>query len=175
MARYWLSIGALALAGCASTGDAGLADAAEDAAFDMPWSGDTADPRDARPAPTVILDEAAAARLRANSGITLQWISWDNRGKALVGEDARGVWTIDAEQKARRGQGRVSVEGVITEIGEDYFIADALIEIEDAPDAGRQCSQRKPWRFAITQNRKYWRLREFEWCDGLTDYIDVYF
>ena len=24
-------------------------------------------------------------------------------------------------------------------------------------------------------NRRYWRMREFEWCDRLTDYIDIYF
>jgi len=27
----------------------------------------------------------------------------------------------------------------------------------------------------VTQNRRYWRIRTFEWCDDLTDYVDVYF
>jgi hypothetical protein len=40
---------------------------------------------------------------------------------------------------------------------------------------GRRCEQTGEWRFAVTQNRKYWRLRQFEWCDYLTDYIDIYF
>ena len=29
------------------------------------------------------------------------------------------------------------------------------------------------WVYA--DGRKYWRLRDFDWCDGLTDYIDIYF
>ena len=49
------------------------------------------------------------------------------------------------------------------------------IRIADTPDRGRLCEQTKSWRFAITQRRKYYRLREFEWCDGLTDYIDLHF
>ena len=51
---------------------------------------------------------------------------------------------------------------------------DGTIRIADTPDRGRLCEQTKSWRFAITQRRKYYRLREFEWCDGLTDYIDIY-
>ncbi len=43
------------------------------------------------------------------------------------------------------------------------------------PDAGRRCEANKAWRFAVTQNRPWWRLREFEWSDGLTDYVDIYF
>ena len=39
----------------------------------------------------------------------------------------------------------------------------------------RICEKTKDWHFAITQGRPYYRLREFEWCDGLTDYIDLYF
>ena len=50
-----------------------------------------------------------------------------------------------------------------------------LIRIADAPDPGRMCEATKSWHFAVTQNRRYYRLREFEWCDGLTDYIDIYF
>ena len=49
------------------------------------------------------------------------------------------------------------------------------IAIIDTPDPGRQCIRNGPMRFAVTQNRPYWRLREFEWCDGLTDYVDIYF
>ena len=67
------------------------------------------------------------------------------------------------------------VDGVITEIGEGYFILRGTVAITDTPDPGRECRADKIWRFAITQNRQYYRLREFEWCDGLTDYVDIYF
>jgi hypothetical protein len=47
---------------------------------------------------------------------------------------------------------------VITEIGDDYFLLNGRITIGDTPDAGRSC----------------YRLREFERCDYLTDYADIY-
>ena len=61
------------------------------------------------------------------------------------------------------------------QIGEGYFILRGTVAITDTPDPGRECRADKNWRFAITQNRQYYRLREFEWCDGLTDYVDIYF
>ena len=68
-----------------------------------------------------------------------------------------------------------SAAGRIGEIGRDSFTFIGTIRIADTPDRGRLCEQTKSWRFAITQRRKYYRLREFEWCDGLTDYIDLHF
>ena len=67
------------------------------------------------------------------------------------------------------------LDGTISEIGRDYFIFDGTIRIAETPDKGRLCEQTNTWRFAITQNRRFFRLREFEWCDGLTDYVDIYF
>ena len=60
-------------------------------------------------------------------------------------------------------------------IGRDYFLFDGLVRITDAPDKGRNCEKHDMWRFAVTQSRPYWRIRTFEWCDDLTDYIDIYF
>lgn len=137
----------------------------------LPPASDTSE----TPLATRILDQDAADRLRNNSGITLQWISWDWRGDAdvTVGDD--GVWRLSGEQVARDGPGRLAVEGVVTEIGAGYFLLDGRVTITDTPDAGRRCSEDKLWRFGVTQGREYWRLREFEWCDGLTDYVDIYF
>lgn len=123
---------------------------------------------------TRILDAAQADRLLAAKGITLQWIGWNQRGSVnirKVGDDI----LLTGAQAAPDGPGRLYVDGKVTEIGADYFILDGEVRITDAPDVGRKCSQDKQWRFAITQQRPYWRLREFEWCDGLTDYVDIYF
>jgi hypothetical protein len=122
---------------------------------------------------TRVLDRDAVARLIANKGVTLQWIGWDQRGSAHARWEGEALRLTAAQ--ARSGAGRLFVDGVVTEIGKDYFDLRGTIRIEDAPDAGRRCEAMKSWRFAITQNRPYWRLREFEWCDGLTDYIDIYF
>ena len=122
--------------------------------------------------PTRVRDRAAAARLRANKGVALQWIDWNTRGSAAVTVKG-GVWHLSAAQF--RGDAALRLDGRVTEIGRDYFLFDGTVRIANAPDPGRLCEARKVWRFAITQNRRYWRLREFEWCDGLTDYVDIYF
>lgn len=123
---------------------------------------------------TRILDEGDARRLLANKGLTLQWIDWDHRGSVLITREG-GVWKLHGRQAGANGPGLLALDGKITEIGADYFTFQGKISITDTPDVGRTCSAEKTWRFAITQNRRYYRLREFEWCDELTDYIDIYF
>lgn len=122
---------------------------------------------------TRVLDQAALQRLLANKGVTLQWLGWDQRGSVNARMEG-GVLRLTAAQAKNEG-GRLLMDGAVREIGSDYFVFSGFIRITDTPDAGRYCEQSKEWRFAVTQNRPYWRLREFEWCDGLTDYIDIYF
>ena len=130
--------------------------------------------QDRSPEPTRVLDRAPAQRLLANKGLTLQWIDWTTRGHARV-QQIRGVWQLRGAQAEAGGPGRLLLDGRISEIGRDYFIFTGTIRIADTPDRGRICERSKSWRFAITQRRPYYRLREFEWCDGLTDYIDIHF
>lgn len=126
-------------------------------------------------AATRVLDGDALQRLKANAGVTLQWIGWNQRGTAFVRENG-GTLRLTASQAAASGPGRLLLDGVVTEIGTDYFVFDGRITIADTPEIGRGCqAERSDWRFAVTQNRPYWRLRQFEWCDRLTDYIDIYF
>lgn len=122
---------------------------------------------------TRVLDRDALARLLANKGVTLQWIDWNTRGTANARWQGETLLLTGAQ--AKTGGGRLFLDGAVEEIGRDYFTFRGTIRMEDAPDAGRRCEQSKTWNFAVTQNRPYWRLREFEWCDGLTDYIDIYF
>lgn len=122
---------------------------------------------------TRVLDRDALARLLANRGVTLQWIDWNTRGTANARWQGETLLLTGAQAKS--GGGRLFLDGAVEEIGRDYFTFRGTIRIEGAPDPGRRCEQSKSWRFAVTQNRPYWRLREFEWCDGLTDYIDIYF
>lgn len=122
---------------------------------------------------TVVRDRAAAERLLANKGITLQWIGWNERGTAHARWQGNQLRLTGAQ--AKTGGGRLFLDGYVTAINESDFTFRGTIRIEDTPDAGRRCEMTKDWQFAVTQNRPYWRLREFEWCDGLTDYIDIYF
>jgi hypothetical protein len=127
------------------------------------------------PQPTRVLSERDAQRLRGLEGMSLQWIGWGReRGEVSTTVDGAGVWRIYGEQVGEPFQS-VVIDGTITEIGPDYFIMTGAVTIANAPDAGRTCEGYGSWRFAVTQNRKYYRLRQFEWCDGLTDYIDLYF
>lgn len=123
---------------------------------------------------TRILDRKAAQRLLNNKGLTLQWIDWDRRGTAIVSRQG-ALWKLRGAQTDAKGQGKLFLDGTITEIGADYFTFAGKIRITDTPDPGRVCEKDKTWHFAITQNRSYFRLREFEWCDDLTDYVDIYF
>ena len=132
------------------------------------------------PPPTKIENRAALERLLGSSGMSLQWISWTNTERGPVDfRWADKTLILRAEQRAKSSNGadlgHVSVEGRIVRIAKDEFILSGTIIINDTPDAGRKCQKTGDWRFAVTQGRKYWRLREFEWCDGLTDYIDIYF
>ena len=127
---------------------------------------------------TVVADPTALARLKGATGVTLQWISWDYRGPVDVTE-TDGVVHIAASQMARGGPGALRIAGDVVRITSDTFTFRGTIAITDTPDPGRQCvldtAATGDVQFAITQDRKYWRLRTFEWCDGLTDYIDIYF
>jgi hypothetical protein len=122
---------------------------------------------------TRIIDRQAAAKLRAADGVTLQWIGWNQRGQINARTEG-GTIRLTGSQVQPDGPGRLFLDGDVREIGTDYFLFDGVIRIEETPDPGRRCEADKTWRFAVTQNRPYWRLREFEWCDGLTDYIDIY-
>jgi hypothetical protein len=128
------------------------------------------------PPPTKVENRAALERLLGNSGMTLQWISWTSAERGQVDASWKGkALLLKGEQRGKGGTGRVSVDGHVTRIGKTDFILNGTIVIEDSPDVGRRCEKTGEWKFAVTQNRKYWRLREFEWCDQLTDYIDIYF
>ena len=163
MTRFAIaSLAVLALSACATVPEA---------------SPPVADPVTSRPQPpeaTRILDARAAERLLAAKGITLQWIGWNERGSVNVRREGDLI-LLTGSQSEPNGLGRLFLDGRVTEIGSDYFLFDGIVRMTDTPDRGRKCEADKEWRFAITQNRPYWRLREFEWCDGLTDYIDIYF
>lgn len=123
---------------------------------------------------TIINDRAALEKLLGNTGVTLQWISWDYRGPITASWQGDTLYLL-GEQKAKDGNGRVAFEGQVVSIDAVQFVFRGTISISDTPDAGRQCKKTGNSIFAITQNRPYWRMREFEWCDYLTDYIDIYF
>lgn len=123
---------------------------------------------------TIIDDRAAFQRLLGNSCVTLQWIGWETRGD-LVADYATDLLHLRGGQSAPEGQGKLMIEGVVTQIDAEQFTFVGRIEMNDTPDLGRHCVRDGEMTFRITQNRKYWRLQQMEVCDGLTDYVDIYF
>jgi hypothetical protein len=128
------------------------------------------------PSVTLVQDRAAFEKLLGNSGMSVQWISWTNTQRGPVEASYRNkLLRLKGKQLLADGTGGVWIDGSVTRVSKTEFILNGTIKIENTPDVGRVCEKTGDWRFAITQNRKYWRLREFEWCDQLTDYVDIYF
>lgn len=125
-------------------------------------------------APTVVNDRAALDRLQRNSGITLQWISWDYRGQVRVTNRA-GVIRLSGSQAARSGAGNMTLEGDVVCIDPRSFTFRGRIVITDTPDPGRNCVRDGTFEFRATGTRRYWRLQDIEACGGLADYVDIYF
>jgi hypothetical protein len=123
---------------------------------------------------TVVRDAAALNRLRRNSGITLQWISFASpaRGHVYVAERA-GLVHLRGSQAGNGGT--LILEGDVLSIDATSFTFRGTISIIDTPDRGRNCLRDGTFEFRVTQRRRYWRLQQMEACDGLTDYVDIYF
>jgi hypothetical protein len=131
------------------------------------------------PAPgerTIVNDRTALGRLRRNSGITLQWISFETAQRGhVVAQMNGGLLHLSGAQNARSGTGRVTLDGDVIRINPRSFFFRGRIVITDAPDRGRNCVREGTYEFRATGQRRFWRLQDFEACDGLADYVDIYF
>ena len=131
---------------------------------------------DAKHPKTVIKDRAAKLKLMGAHRLSLQWISWDYFGRATVTERA-GTLFLTGEQKARKGSDNLKIDGVITEVSakEFNFKGKIIIKVE-ANNKGKPCERNGEMTFRITNNRRYWRLKEMENpCEEIVDYVDIYF
>jgi hypothetical protein len=130
----------------------------------------------AAPERTTVNDRTALTRLMRNSGITLQWLSFESPARGHVVATMRnGLLHLSGAQDARSGSGRVTLDGDVLSIDPRSFSFRGHIVITDAPDRGRNCVRDGTYEFRATGVRRYWRLQDIEACDGLADYVDVYF
>jgi hypothetical protein len=125
---------------------------------------------------TIINDSAAKAMLLGTHRFSLQWISWDYFGKAVV-TDQKGRLVIRGEQRSKNGKDFVRMNGVITEVNAKEFQFNGTIDIKVETNAdGKLCKREGEMTFKITQNRRYWRLQEMQSpCGVETDYVDIFF
>lgn len=124
----------------------------------------------------VIKDEQAKSKLLGAHRLSLQWISWDYFGKAVVTEK-NGTLSISGEQKGRGNGDYLKIKGVITEVDTKEIRFKGTIETKVSHiNQGTPCKREGEMTFRITQNRKYWRLQEMDNpCDSATDYVDIFF
>ncbi len=157
---------ALLMAGCGSTGDLPPGKGAENG-LEKRYLGET-----------LVRDEAALRKLMGDHLFSLQWISWEEFGTATVYEQQDGLH-IRARQESPEGDDHVTVDGKITEVAENYFLINGVIETRVSfINNGEPCRREGQFTFGINFNRKYWRLQEMSNpCEGgnLVDYIDVFF
>ncbi len=129
-----------------------------------------------KPQKTVINDSKAKQMLLGAHRFSLQWISWDYFGKAVVSEKT-GVLFIKGEQRQRGGSDYVRIDGRITEVSAKEFKFVGKVDMRVSHNAeGKACPREGELTFKITGNRKYWRMQEMDNpCDSVTDYVDIFF
>lgn len=126
---------------------------------------------------TVVDDRNAARMLLGRHRMSLQWVSWNYFGTANV-TNTNGVYRIKGEQRGRgKSTDYVRIDGVITSISPKEFKFDGKVEMRVSHiNGGQPCVREGELTFAITKNRRYWRMQEMDNpCDTATDYVDIYF
>jgi hypothetical protein len=74
------------------------------------------------PERTIVNDGAALQRLRRNSGITLQWISFETAARGHVAATMRGgLLHLSGSQLERGGPGRLTLDGDVLSVDPRSF------------------------------------------------------
>ena len=125
---------------------------------------------------TVVNDAKARNALIGKHKLSLQWISWDYFGTATVTQK-KGVFYLKGSQLGQQSDDYLKIDGKITEISAREFKFDGKIAIKISHNNnGNECLREGEMTFKITGKRKYWRLVEMDNpCEGITDYVDIYF
>ncbi|MCA1624602.1 MAG: hypothetical protein LC778_12545 [Acidobacteria bacterium] len=125
---------------------------------------------------TVVSDAGAKKMLLGKHRLSLQWISWDYFGTATI-TDKKGVLYLKGEQKGRGNDDFLTVDGIVTQIDEKEFkFSGKIVTKVSHLNNGEPCPRKGEMTFAITKNRRYWRLQDMRNpCDDVLDYVDIFF
>lgn len=129
--------------------------------------------------PKAIVNDLAAKRmLLGPHRFSLQWISWDYFGEAVVTEK-NGALFIKGEQRGR-GDSKgdyLTLDGVITRVDAKEFTFEGEIVVQVSHNnEGKPCRRTGEMTFRITGNRRYWRLQQMNNpCEEIVDYVDIFF
>lgn len=144
-------------------------------ALASPTLGGTADQEQASVVSLKKSDSAAEKRLLGRHMFSLQWISWKKFGTATVSRNEEGRLLIDARQALNGDE--VTLTGQLSTIDAQTFVVDGELRTKVSHiNGGNVCARSGSFTFKATGKRKYWRLQEMENpCDGVVDYVDIYF
>lgn len=123
---------------------------------------------------TIVADEAAKTKLLGKHRFSVQWISWDRFGSALITEK-NGLLSVKGEQRLPNSSDFLKMEGIITKVESRQFTFKGKIVIQCKEIYDPPCVREGKMTFIITGNRKYWRLKEMHTCNDTTDYVDIFF
>ncbi|WP_373818523.1 hypothetical protein [Glaesserella sp.] len=117
---------------------------------------------------------AAEKKLLGKHMFSLQWISWDKLGTAVV---KRGTQGLEIEAKQALNGDFVTLNGTIEIIDERAFnFTGKIVTKVHHINQGVACQREGTFEFRATGKRKYWRMQQIDNpCDQVVDYIDVYF
>ncbi len=107
--------------------------------------------------------------------LTLQWISWERPGSAMITLSDNNSYTIKGSQNGEQGI-YLRIEGKIKLLNDRELEFDGKIEHNVHSNLGEPCIKIGKQLFKATGTRKYWRLQNMLSCDTTTtDYVDIYF
>lgn len=114
-----------------------------------------------------------------NAGIhpvSLQWISWEKKGRATITPGTDGWYTIKGNQSNKEND-YLKIEGKIKRLSEKELEFEGTVETRVSHNnAGEPCIKKGKLRFFAKGNRTYYRMQDMENCAGgnLVDYVDIY-
>jgi serine/threonine protein kinase len=132
--------------------------------------------------PVQVDDEIVSNDLLAGRHkLSLQWISWEYFGFVDFVKTGENLYEISGYQDGKKSNGEcdncyLKINGSIKKITDKQLVFSGRIE-SSVPyiQNGIPCIKEGTFTFKSTQGRKYWRLQEMNGCDGVTDYVDIYF
>ena len=113
--------------------------------------------------------------------LSLQWISWTYFGYIDFVKTDLNTYSISGYQDGNKSKGEcdgcyLKINGVINKITDKELQFTGRIESSvNHIQNGLPCIKEGNYTFKSTQGRKYWRLQEMDGCEGVTDYVDIYF
>ena len=121
--------------------------------------------------------QSFAQTFRGNHKVSLQWIGWDYLGQIKTsGQNGDGSYPISGGQTSKTGDDYLRIDGVAVQFDNTIVFDGVIVTKISYINGGQPCVRNGTFEFKRTKGRKYWRLQQMDNpCDGVTDYIDIYF